>query len=196
LIDGTFTSACRPGGLRNVEPEHQTDQREFYNGDKADHGYQTMAGLFPNGMLAMSDPFYGRQHYSKLMRTTGWIPILRAAAAAHGIPYSVFGDAAFGLSDVVQCMLKGVYHPDDRSFNAIMSRIRVALENAFAGQSNQFAFLSFFRCNKMGGRNAPRQFIVEAIFMNIQCVFYGNEFTNELGNRLLVTLKELIDLAD
>jgi hypothetical protein len=70
------------------------------------------------------------------------------------LPYCVFGDAAFGLTDVIQVIVKGVYHPDDRSYNAIMSRIRVAIENGFAGQSNQFAYLSFFRSNKMGGRNA------------------------------------------
>ncbi len=90
-------------------------------------------------MTAVSDPYYGKTHDSNLMRTRGWINVLRAAAADDGLPYSGFGDAAFGLTDVVQCMVKGVYHPDDRSFNAIMSRIRVAIENAFAGQSNQFA---------------------------------------------------------
>jgi hypothetical protein len=98
-----------------------------------------MCAFFPNGMTAVSDPYYGKTHDSNLMRTRGWINVLRAAAADDGLPYSGFGDAAFGLTDVVQCMVKGVYHPDDRSFNAIMSRIRVAIENAFAGQSNQFA---------------------------------------------------------
>jgi hypothetical protein len=60
----------------------------------------------------------------------------RAAAAANGIPSSVFGDAALGLTDVVRCMLKWVYHPDDHSFNAIVSRIRVTIECICrAGQS-------------------------------------------------------------
>ena len=50
--------------------------------------------------------------------------VLRDAAAHFGIPFTVFGDAAFGSSDVVQslqCMVKNVYHPDDLSFNALMS---------------------------------------------------------------------------
>ena len=196
MIDGTFTASCRAGGLRNVREENQTDQRMFYNGDKGCHGYNTMSAFFPNGMIAMSDPFYGKTHDSRLMHETGWIRIIRDAARADGEFYSVFGDAAFGSSDVVQCMVKGVYHPDDRSFNAIMSRIRVHIENAFGGQSNQFAFLSFFRSIKMGGRNATRQFIVAAIFMNIRATFYGNQFTHDLNNVLRVSLKELMDLAD
>ena len=77
-----------------------------------------------------------------------------------------------------------------------MSRIRVLIENDLGGQSNQFAFLSFFRSNKMGGRNTPRQFIIAAILMNIRTTFYGNQFTSELGNRLRVSLKELLELAD
>jgi hypothetical protein len=54
LIDGTFTFSCRPGGLQE---KNQADQRDFYNGDKADHGWQTMAALLPNGMIVMSDPY-------------------------------------------------------------------------------------------------------------------------------------------
>jgi hypothetical protein len=130
------------------------------------------------------------------MNEAGWIRILRAAARDAGVPFSVFGDAAFGTSDVVHCMVKAVYHPDDRSFNALMSRIRIHIENAFGGQSNQFAFLSFFRKNIMGGRNCPRQFIVAAIFMNIRATFYGNQFTHELNYVLRVSLRELLDLAE
>jgi hypothetical protein len=147
-------------------------------------------------MLAMSDPFYGRTHDSRLMNETGWLRTIREASRADGRPYAVFGDAAFGSTDVVQCMVKSVYHPDDRSFNAIMSRIRVHIENAFAGQINQFTFLSFTRSNKMGGRKGASQFIVAAIFMNIRTTFYGNQFSHELGNRLRVALKELMHLVD
>ncbi len=130
------------------------------------------------------------------MNEAGWLRILRDAARDAGIPYSAFRDAAFGSSDVVQCMVKGGYHPGDRSFNALMSRIRIHIENGLGGQSNQFVFLSFFRKNVMGGRNAPRQFIVAAIFMNIRATFYGNQFTHELNYALRVSLKELLALAE
>jgi hypothetical protein len=75
-----------------------------------------MGAFFLNEMFAMSDPFYGKTHDSRLMNEAGWIRILRAAARDVGLPFSAFGDAALGSSDVVQCMVKGVYHPDDRSF--------------------------------------------------------------------------------
>ncbi len=50
---------------------NQIDQHMFFSGDRRAHGYQVMSALFPNGMLAMSDPFYGRTHDSRLMHETG-----------------------------------------------------------------------------------------------------------------------------
>jgi hypothetical protein len=38
-----------------------------------------MAAYFPNGMMAVSEAFYGRTHNSKLMHECGWLDILRAA---------------------------------------------------------------------------------------------------------------------
>ena len=96
-------------------------------------------------------------------------------------------------------MVKNVYHPDDRSFNDLMSRIRTHFENAFAGQSTQFTSLSFFRKVKMGERKLPRnitrQMIVATIPMTIRATFYGNQLTHELNNEMRVSLKELLDLA-
>ena len=40
---------------------------------------------------------------------------------------------------------KGHLNQDARRFNALMSRIRIHIENAFAGLSNTFTFLSFLR---------------------------------------------------
>ena len=62
-------------------------------------------------------------------------------------------------------------------------------------QSNQFAFLSFYRSNKIGGRNCAEQFMVAAIFMNMRCTFYGNQFTHELNNAMWMSLAELLDLV-
>ncbi len=66
MIDGTLTKSCWPGELRNVNERNQSDQHMFFSGDKGAHRYQVMSALFPNGMLAMSDPIYSRTHNSRL----------------------------------------------------------------------------------------------------------------------------------
>ena len=109
LVQGSFVISVNAFVISvNVNEENQTDQSMFYSGAKAQHGYQVMAAFFPNGITALSDPFYGKTHDSKLLRLTGWLPLLRAAASDTGRPFTVFGDAAFGVSDRVQCMVKGV----------------------------------------------------------------------------------------
>ena len=62
--------------------------------------------------------------------------MLRNRSIRDGIRYKLFGDAAFGLSNYIQSMLKGeaAISPEGRAFNALMSRIRVNIENVY----NQF----------------------------------------------------------
>ena len=144
MIDGTFTAGSCPGGLRNVKEKNRLDQLNFLNGAHTDFNRWQ---LFFNGMVAMSDPFYGRSDDSTLMHDSGWIRVLRAAAFRFGGRLTIFGDTAFGSSDVVhlECMVKNVYLADDRSFNALMSRIHIHIENAFAGPnvwSEQSVFVS------------------------------------------------------
>ena len=109
MIDGTLTAGSRQGGQRNVRVCNRLDQSNFFNGDRQMHGFQTMAAFFPNGMIAMSDPSYCRTHASTRIHGCGLIHVLRDAAANFGIPFTVFGDAAFGSCDVVQCMVKNVF---------------------------------------------------------------------------------------
>ena len=70
-----------------------------------------MGDFIPNRMIAMSGPFYGNTHDSRLRNETGWIciMIIREAAIADGqsLFYTVF---LCRSSDIVQCMVKIVYH--------------------------------------------------------------------------------------
>ena len=112
LIDGTFTAGSPPEGFRNVREKNRLDQRNFPKVIKAHTEFKRWPPFFSNGMIAMSDPFYGRSHDSKLMHESGWIRFLHAAAVHFGRRLTVFGGAAFGSSDVVQCnecLLKNVY---------------------------------------------------------------------------------------
>ena len=94
-------------------------------------------------------------------------------------------------------MLKGeaAIRPSGRAFNALMSRIRVNIEQAFGNQSNLFTFLAFHRSVKLGGRNVLKMYKVACMFMNMRCTFYGNQFTNQLGHALPMTIEELLTLC-
>ncbi len=71
-------------------------------------------------------------------------------------------DAAFGMSNFIQSMLKGEasIRPEGGAFNALMSWICVNIEQTIGNQSNLFAFLAFHRSVKLCGRNSLKLHMV------------------------------------
>ena len=130
-----------------------------------------------------------------MFRESGWLQFLQLISQVDGRRYKVFGDSAFGVTNYLQSMIKGELTPAGRAFNALMSRIRINIEHAFAGQSNIFSFLSFHRGVKIGSRHTLKLYKVATILMNMRCTFYGNQFTDQLGHTLTMSIEELIALC-
>ncbi len=86
----------------------------------------------------------------------------------------MFGDAGFALSRYLQTIEKGSLTRRGRTFNSVMSRIRIYVENMFAGQSTIFNFLSFGTKLRLGGRNIDRLYVTANFLMNVRACFYGN----------------------
>ena len=193
IFDGKFVRCCRPGGLGNKLSK--TDQSELYSGEKGYHGIKYMGVLFPNGMVTLSQAFKGRTHDGRALRESGIAQILRQAST-YNKHYKVFGDAAFAVDPNIQCMLKDVHSRDGRVFNALMSRIRIHIENVFGNTENQFAYVSYHKGLKLGGRNLEKVYAVATIFMNIQATFYGNQFMHALGYPIRLSVEELLKLAE
>ena len=195
LLDGNFFRFCRPRGLGNKRS--RLDQGPFYTGEKCAHGIKHLAAFFPNGMTALAGPFLGTVGDGRMTGESGWLNLLRRISLRDGMRYKLFGDAAFGLSNYIQSMLKGkaAIRPEGRAFNALMSRIRVNIENAFGFQSNLFAFLAFHRGIKLGGSNVLKIYKVACILMNMRCTFYGNQFTHQLGHALHMEIEDLLALC-
>jgi hypothetical protein len=147
--------------------------------------------------MALAGPFLGSVADGRMISESGWIPLIRLAAMRNNKCYCVFGDAAFGISNFIQSMLKGEasIRPEGRAFNALMSRIRVNIEQAFGNQSNLFAFLAFHRSVKLGGRNALKMYKVACILMNMRCCFYGNQFTHVLGHAIRMEIEDLLSMC-
>eukprot|EP00291_Cryptomonas_curvata_P008281 CAMPEP_0172194870 /NCGR_PEP_ID=MMETSP1050-20130122/25856_1 /TAXON_ID=233186 /ORGANISM="Cryptomonas curvata, Strain CCAP979/52" /LENGTH=97 /DNA_ID=CAMNT_0012870797 /DNA_START=265 /DNA_END=554 /DNA_ORIENTATION=+ len=80
-------------------------------------------------------------------------------------------------------MMKGLLSRAGRAFNSIMSRIRIHVENCFAGQHNTFNFLSFAPALKLGGRSTARKYVVANFLMNVLTTFNGNQFSTATGMR-------------
>jgi hypothetical protein len=197
LLDGNFMQTCRPGGLGNKY--FRLDQSELFTGEKCAHGLKFLAALFPNGMTVLCGPFKGKVHDGRMIFESGWLNGLEAVDLRGDGFYSLFGDAGFANDKYLQVMIKaygGYIGEDAKAFNALMSRIRIHIENAFAGKSKVFNFLSYGNALQVGGRRVERAYMVATFLMNCRTTFYGNQFTHELDNPLRMTVEELLALAD
>jgi hypothetical protein len=111
----------------------------------------------------------------------------------------MFGDAGFAISQFVQSMYRefsGFILRESRTFNNYMSRIRIYIENFFAGVSNIFSYLSFKNALKLGGRNVGKQYEVANFLMNVRTTFRGNQFTAALGHPCHISLEAFLAMAD
>jgi hypothetical protein len=89
----------------------------------------------------------------------------------------MFGDAGFALSRYLQTMQKGFLTRRGSTFNSVVSRIRIYVENMFACQSTIFDFLSFGSKLRLGWRNIDRLYVTANFIMNVRTCFYGNQKT-------------------
>jgi hypothetical protein len=115
----------------------------------------------------MAGPFKGRVHDGRMFRESGWGEIM----PVEGLSYKLFGDSAFAMTSYVQAMIKNVGTADDRTFNALISRIRIHIEMAFGGHRNIFTFLSFARGLKLGVKDVGRIYKVAWILTNMRATF-------------------------
>ena len=144
-------------------------------------------------MTALSGPYKGSAHDAKCLRESLWIEILDEIFRTTGRRFVIFGDAGFVVSADIQATVKGFggYMPNDaRDFNNLMSRIRIYIENSFAGMSNEFSYFSYANGLRLGGRRFHRGYEVANFLMNVRSTFYGNQFTDALRFRVLTSLEE------
>mmetsp|Transcript_16624 Transcript_16624/g.45246 ORF Transcript_16624/g.45246 Transcript_16624/m.45246 type:complete len:289 (+) Transcript_16624:424-1290(+) len=181
IIDGNFLEIRRPGGKGNHFRNNLHQQEDFYSGKEKRHGLKFLAMALPNGMLCIHGPAQGRRHDARLLADSKWIDMMWNYERVYGSRMCFFGDAAFPRNAYSQVMRKGRMSSEERSFNSLMSRIRIHVENAFAGRNNVFNFLSFPHHVKLGGRNSMRIYHVANFLLNCRATFYGNRFSHESG---------------
>ncbi len=63
------------------------------------------------------------------------------------------------------------------TFNTLMSRISILIEDAFAGQYQVFNFLSFKHKLYPAGQNIDRLYVVASFMMILYTTYSGSQFT-------------------
>jgi hypothetical protein len=88
----------------------------------------------------------------------------------------------------------GYMFNEARDYNNLMSRIRIYIENSFAGIANEFSYFSYSNGLRLGGRRFYRGY---GEFSHERShYFYGNQFTDALRFRLLMSMEEFLRMAE
>ncbi|QRV83921.1 DDE superfamily endonuclease [Ceratobasidium sp. AG-Ba] len=142
FVDGTLRRTARP--VRN--------QRILYNGWKRIHALKFHSVCTPDGIHShVFGPVEGRRHDETVYRQSNLERILDLYSySPDGSPLVIYGDPAYGLSSHLITPYKGSHlSSDELQFNASMSKVREAVEWSFGEVIRQFAFLDFYKNQKV-----------------------------------------------
>ena len=98
-----------------------------------------------------------------------------------GRAFIIFGDSAFPLSRFMQRMLKGNMDKAGECFNALMSRLRICIENVFAEVFQFWGYTSHHLQHKLGCELVHETFLVATFLQNCKACFHGNQMSAQYG---------------
>lgn len=167
FIDGTTVQICRP-------KEHQ---RELFSGHKRFHCIKFQSVVTPNGLISsLMGPYVGRRHDAGIFHESGIYQQLLQKVNANGVPFYLYGDSAYPISECIITPYKGANITDDQHrFNEVMSNIRVCVEWSFGDIARTFAFVDFHKNMKLYLQPVAALYKVSAIFANCRTCLYGNQ---------------------
>ena len=194
LTNGTFMGISRPGGLGNWLTNAQFNQADFYSGHHHGHGISFLAALFPNGMTSLYGPLIGSTNDQRAIRLSEWLTVLGDLEQQTGEHYVIFGDSGFFPSRYIHTMVKSPLSRREKRYNAHMSRIRIAVENSFAGLDSVFNFMSYAMKHQVGKTDPGQAYVVANFLMNVRSTFYGNQFSHALQYPLRLSLHDYLAL--
>lgn len=128
FVYGIFRGFCRPQG--------QDNQRQVYSGTKHAYGVNWQAIVTPDGLVvSLVGPFPSPTNDWTMWRVSGYEEALRQLCRGRQT-LQVYGDPAYANTFGTLCLFE---HPwgrqwlslNEREYNARLSSVRVAVENAF-----------------------------------------------------------------
>ena len=173
FIDGKVHEMCRNGGF--------DQQRLTYNGNHGFNGFSYMHCWAPCGLsIFTSGAVEGRRHDSYVLRVSGMPESLRSLHTLTGTLYSVYGDAAFALTQYVLVGYKrsAGRTAAQREFTSKMNALRTSAEWGFAIVLNTYRWLWKWVDKSVWRGPIQHSWISATLITNCRCCLYGNQITS------------------
>jgi len=135
--------------------------------------------VLPNGIALCWGPWRGSTHDATMLLESGLLEDLSQASEDLGLRYSAFADSAYPRSAFVQRVERpdpgGNLTQTERRYNALMSRFRIVIENAFGETTNYFNNLTHRHNLRLGSQQVGKMFPIAILLFNLHTILYGNQ---------------------
>ncbi|KAL3184415.1 hypothetical protein MRX96_031827 [Rhipicephalus microplus] len=116
----------------------------------------------------------GRRHDAGILKETALYRNLETVT--QGRTYVIYGDPAYPLRPLLYKPSGGAsLRPHEVNFNKRMSSVRQAIEWGFGRVVADFAFVDFYKSQKMTRQRVGRTYKVPTLFLNCRTCMYGSQ---------------------
>ncbi|ETL82268.1 hypothetical protein L917_17551 [Phytophthora nicotianae] len=173
FVDGIVRGICRPAGAHA--------QRSVYNGHKRKHALKFQTVVTPDGMIFhLFGPVEGCRHDIVLLRKPELGNRIRGDERFRGL--FIYGDQAYGRTDVFVSPFKGALTPAQAVINSSMSEVRTTVEWSYAQVVNYWGGVDFKRKMCLGGVPVATLYKIAVVLTNcITIVRGGNNNSRYFG---------------
>jgi hypothetical protein len=185
FIDGTFQGFCRP----------KKNQEDWYSGHKKAHGLKYQGIVTPDGLVSsLVGPYPGPLNDWSMFRLSKVQSRLRKILAGRRRLY-LYGDPAYSRCFGIWAPFK---HPagwrylpmEEQNFNTRLSRIRIAVEQAFGLTQGLWTYVAFTTQLRSAAQPVAHYYRVAVLLSNCFACLRGN---TAAGGRFLCRPPELED---
>lgn len=164
-------------------------QRMAYNSYKKYHTLKYQAVVVPCGLIAhLFGPWEGHQTDTHLLAVSGlqdnccWhalCPGANEATPLEDCHFQLYGDAAYGVSPILQSPFIGRQTDEQQAWNSAMSKVRIKVEHAFGIVLQSWPFLCCWWKHAVYSSPCGLYFCVATILTNLQGCLHGNQVASQ-----------------
>jgi hypothetical protein len=147
--------------------------------------------MLPNGIFAeIWGPHLGRDHDARLLHESNFVSKLNSLPRPSNyqedepvsMPFSVYGDPAYPLSQFIQRPFQAAQlTPQRERFNRSMSKARQSVEWGFGGIISLWAFLDFKKNQKVLLQQVAKMYLVAGLLTNVKNCIEVNQVSLYFG---------------
>jgi hypothetical protein len=134
-------------------------------------------------VVHLHGPEPGSRHDAYLLARSRLVEDLHDHLRVGDSRFVIYGDPAYGLSDVIVSGFKGALLDDDKAeFNRRMSEVRVSVEWGFGVIRNLWTFVDFRGGQKLWLQAVGIHYSVAVLLTNVHtCMRQGNQISRYFG---------------